>query len=480
MTYKRLAAIGILTLLLLSGCGRIGRGAPKVCKDNLTPVKQTGYVFPKASSIGIYIDTTPSMEGFLCIQREASSPNYYTLCLNELRNMTAADYKEEDTHFYRVDTSVWETPENALTEAKNSEYYVASESLKESRGYENISDGDGYSYPCLTAALENGQKEDFFILITDLYENNSDNAATLINAFQKLAGMDDKKIWGLFAVRTQFAGKVYDVGPDNLTIEYGLDQDAFRPFYVIVRSYPDAVNDFFDRLEERLHIPDGGYAREVFYAPSFQGLDYQNFNNCFIDETLIWEQGNTTVLINGEDELPVYDYLGDRNTLSEEMMFSYLVPDSLREEFEDFAKKFGNRETISIRSASEQVYRLGIPASEMQISRWSDGDQEFQSAKGAYGNFTVSSLLYNADQGMLYAGVKISGLAQGIWRLQWRNVVNQENEASDWWKEWGSYGGSDDCSKTERLGDYVNAVKGALSQEEMCILNGSIYLSVKG
>ena len=81
---------------------------------------------------------------------------------------------------------------------------------------------------------------------------------------------------------------------------------------------------------------------------------------------------------------------------------------------------------------------------------------------------------------MLYAGVKISGLAQGIWRLQWRNVVNQENEASDWWKEWGSYGGSDDCSKTERLGDYVNAVKGALSQEEMCILNGSIYLSVKG
>lgn len=480
MMHKRLTAFGVLVLLLLGGCGGFGRGTPKVCKDSLTPVRQTGHVFPKTASIGIYIDTTPSMEGFLCTQREISAPNYYTLCLNELRNMTAAGYREEDTYFYRVDTSVWRAPENALTEAKNSQYYVPSESLKESRGYENVADGDGYSYPCLTAALENGQTKDFFILISDLYENNSDNAAALINAFQKLAGMDDEKVLGFFAVRTQFAGKVYDVGPDNLTVEYGLDQDAFRPFYVVVRGYPDAVSDFFDTLEERLRIADGDYAREIFYTPSFQGLDYQNFINCVMNEELIWERGNTKVLVNGTEELPAYDYAGDREALSEEMLFYYLVPDLLREEFADFAKEYGTRESGPVKGAGEQLYCLEVPASETQISLWSDAAQEFQTTKEERGSFTVSRLLYDAGQGRLYAGVKVRGLTQGIWRLQWRNVVKQQDEDSAWWKAWGSYGGSDDCSKTERLGDYVNAIKGALPQKETCILNGSVYLTVKG
>ena len=480
MMHKRIAALGILTLLFLGGCGCIGNVNPKIYNDILAPVQQIELSNPKPSSIGIYVDTTPSMKGFLCTQRAANTPNYYTLCLNELRNMTAASYKEEDTYFYRVDTSVWKVPENVLTEAKNSGYYVSSESLKESRGYDNISGGDGYSYPCLTAALKNGEKEDFFILITDLYENKSENAAELINAFQELARADDDKVFGFFAVRTQFAGTVYDIGPDNLKVEYGLDQDAFRPFYVVVRGYPDAVSEFFDNLEERLHIPDGDYAREIFFTSSFQGLDYQNFNNCIIDDELIWEKGNAKVLINGKYELPVYDYIGDREGLSDEMLFSYLVPDGLREKFADFAGEYGSRETVSIGSDNKQVYCLEIPACNTQISLWSDGDQEFQSQKGVRGSFTVSSLFYDADTGMLYAGLKISGFAKGIWRLQWRNTVNQEDKDSAWWKAWGSYGGFSDCSKTERLGDYVIAIKGSITQEELCILNGSIYLNVKG
>lgn len=479
MKYKRLAAFGILILLFLGGCKWIDK-PPKVYKDALESVDQADPISIETLSVGIYVDTTSSMKGFLCTQRAANTPNYYTLCLNEIENMVAAGYKEENTFFYRADTSIWSVPENVLVEAKKSEYYVSSESLKESRKYDNISGGDGYSYPCLTAALHNGQNEDFFILITDLYENESDNAGKLINAFRELAETDDDKVFGLFAVRTQYAGTVHDIGPDNLKIEYGLDQDAFRPFYVVVRGYPDAVCTFFDKLEERLHIPDGDYAREIFYTPSFQGLDYQNFNNCILDDKLIWEQGNAKVLINERNELPVYDYRGVLDALSDEMLFSYLVPDNLRKEFADLAGEYGSMETVSIGNDDRQVYRLEIPASETQISRWSDGDQEFQSQTVAHSSFTVSSLFYDAEWEMLYAGLKISGFTQGIWRLQWRNAVNQGDEASAWWKEWGSYGGSDDYSKTERLDDYVIAIKGSITQQELRILNGSIYLNVKG
>lgn len=482
---KWLAVFGILTLLLLGSCGGIGK-TPKVCKDKLTPVKQMAHAFPKVSSVGIYLDTTPSMKGFLYTPKEASTPNYYISCLTELGNMTAASYREEDTHFYRVDTSVWEAPENVLTEAQNSGYYKKSECLIKNEGkeYDDVLNGndvlkcddDSYPFPCLTAALQHGQLEDFFILITDLYENKSENAPKLINAFQELAGMDDGKVFGFFTVRTHFSGKIYDVGPDNQIVDY----DGPRPFYVVVRGYPEAVSDFIDKLDEHLQITDEDYAREIFYIPSFPGLDYQNFIKCIVDDELIWEKGDTKVSINDTDELPAYDYMGDSDKLSEEMMFSYSVPDFLLDEFKEFAEKTGSWETVKIGGIDKQVYQLTIPASETQISLWSEGDQEFQSRKGAGGSFTVNRLLYDDDQGILYAGLQIKDFTQGIWRLQWRNVVNQEDEDSTWWKAWGSYSGSDDYTKTERLGNYVNAIKGSVTREELCILNGTVYLKVKG
>lgn len=477
MANKQIVALWILALLLLNGC--CGGGETKVCKDSLTPIKQTGIIFPETSSVGIYVDTTPSMKGFLCTQRSTSTPHYYTICLDAIRNMVAAKYKKENVSFYRVDTSVWKVSENALTEAKYSSYYVASESFEKSRGYINISGGNDYSYPCLTSALQNGEAEDLFILITDLYENDSDNADGLINEFQRLAGIDDNKVFGFFGVRTQFAGEVFDIGPDSLTVEYGVDQDEFRPFYVLVRGYPNEVKDLFDNLEKRLNIPAKNYFKAIF-SPSFQGLDYQNFNSCIIDDKVIWEKGNAKVEINGEKELPVYDFLGKRDVLSDEMLFSYLVPEFLRAEFATIAEASGDKESVLIGSAEKQVYRLAIPVRETQISRWSDGEQEFEDLTEARGSFTVSSLFYEPDEGLLYVGLKISGFTQGIWRLQWRNAVKQVEEPPIWLESWGSYSGSDDCSKTERLGDYVNAIMFHAMQEEQCILNGNIYLNVRG
>lgn len=477
MANKRIAALWVLVLLFLSGC--FGGGETKVYKDSLETVKQEKTIVQTTSSVGIYIDTTPSMEGFLCTKRMSITPNYYTICLDAVRDIVASKYENENVSYYRVDTSVWKVLEIALTEAKYSRYYEASENFAKSREYENISGGNSYSFPCLTAALQNGEEEDLFILITDLYENNSDNANRLINEFQRLAGIDDDKVFGFFGVRTQFAGEVFDIGPDNRSIEYGVDRDEFRPFYVLVRGYPNEVNTFFNNLEKHLNIPAENYFKAVF-SPPLQGLDYQNFNSCIIDDKVIWEKGIAKVEINGVKELPVYDYLGKRNLVSEEMLFSYLVPESLLAEYATIAEASGDKESVLIGNIEKQVYRLAIPAREIQISRWSDGEQEFEEQTEAHRSFTVSSLYYEPDEGLLYVGVKISGFTKGIWRLQWRNAVSLEEEIPIWLESWGSYSGSVDCSKTERLGDYVNAIKGRTIREELCVLNGNIYLNVKG
>ena len=59
-----------------------------------------------------------------------------------------------------------------------------------------------------------------------------------------------------------------------------------------------------------------------------------------------------------------------------------------------------------------------------------------------------------------------------------KNVLEYQEEKNDWWLAWGSGSGSTDCSKTQRLGDYIGAIQEHTGQKEFCLLHGTIYLYV--
>lgn len=424
------------------------------------------------------MDITPSMSGFLCNRRCVSSPNYYTICLDELQHMMISNYGAENICFYRVDTSVWETEENVLEEALDPKYYDSSNKLAKSRGYKNVSEGTNYSFPCLTAALEAGQKEDFSILITDLYENKSENANLLINKFGELAGKDDGKVFGCVAIRAPFAGEVYDIGAYGQSAEYGLDSDKFRPFYIVIRGYPDAVSDFCSSMDQRIDAPKSSLVSSVFYIPAYQGLDFRNFNTCeYYDKKVIWIDKNKAVEINGSNSVYVYEYRGKADVLSNELLFSYLVPDEYREKVSAYAKQVGDIEPVLNEGEEYQLIHLPVQVKDQQIARLSNNEESFETADNSKATFVISSLSYDINQGILYVGLQIQNLQSGVWRLQWKNIA--EEEESFWWDEWGSHSGSQDFSKTERLSDFIDSIQKNTSQNEFCLLNGTIYLSVK-
>lgn len=495
MLRKLFVVTGLIGLLLLASCES---RKEVVCRDTIETASRSEQFSPQTRTVGVYMDTTPSMEGFLCTRRAVSTTNYYKNCLDELRNMIARSYALEDTYFYRVDTSVWKTNEDVLSRALDSGYYDSSELLEVRRRgpddsgeprYIDVLNGTGdtdrlgktgYSTACLTAALEEGQKEDFFILITDLYENKSENARELIGKFGELSGQDDGKVFGFLAIRTPFAGEVYDQGPDDRKTEYGIDEDAMRPFYVVVRGYPDEVSEFCYSIQERLAISDENCICSIFDQSSFPGLNYQDFITCNnFDRKWIWSSGYKKVEINGTDEMMIFDYRGKSGAFSEELLFSYRVPDELQEELSKAAKRFGDLELASDDGTGTGRYHMPSSSKEMNLALWSGSDtMTFQSTDDKNATFVVSSLLYDETQGTMRVGLKVKGLTRGTWRLQWKNVLEYQEEKNDWWLAWGSGSGSTDCSKTQRLGDYIGAIQEHTGQKEFCLLHGTIYLYV--
>lgn len=474
MLRKCFVAAGLIGILLLIGCEK------NILCDTAVVVSQETNTTPLTETVGIYMDVTTSMKGFLCEDKREGVTNYYSNCLMELKNMMASGFDSDHIFYYRVDTSVWATKENVLQEALKSGYYVSSSRRAERSEYDynDVSKGTGYSFPCLTAALERGRMEDLSILITDLYENESENASVLIDKFGELASEDDGKVFGIFAVRSQFIGSIHDIGPHNRVDYFGLDEAEFRPFYIVARGYPDQVAKLCSNLEKRLNLPDGYWASYIFNTPSFKGLDDQNFDACKeYDKKLLWickeNKVETDIL-----ERYVYDYRGENSTLSKEIMFSYCVPDQYREEFSAFTSRFGDLVPVLDMGEEQLCHRLPVCVKDMEIARWSDNSKTFENVDDTTAAFIISSLSYDEERGVLYVGIQVEGFSQGIWRLRWKNVAAGEEDAY-WWTEWGSYTGSEDYSKTERLGDYTGAILRSTAQEEFCFLNGSIYLHIE-
>ena len=69
---------------------------------------------------------------------------------------------------------------------------------------------------------------------------------------------------------------------------------------------------------------------------------------------------------------------------------------------------------------------------------------------------------------------------EGLWRLQWKSMLNKTEEQEPWWEQWHSPSGVRvDYSKTERLNEYVEPILEQMPCEGQSILTGVVYLNVK-
>ena len=106
---KYVIFITILCIALCMGC----TSKPKINLSDSVPqmLPEPNSKTKKPEKIGIYVDVTPSMQGFLGMDKSfyknLVKETKYMVCLDEINNIVSSQYINNQINYYRVDTPLW-------------------------------------------------------------------------------------------------------------------------------------------------------------------------------------------------------------------------------------------------------------------------------------------------------------------------------------------------------------------------------------
>lgn len=181
---------------LIAGCGTNTYNLIRVRDMNMDVIeKRYMETETEVKSVGIYIDATPSIEGYIGWQIMGYDGDYpdaapeqaeayeelvpstvFERCLKEIDSVIRSSIIKDSTgiRYYSADSTLWETKKNVLKEAEEYYFYQDSNNKEKGGGYakvEGFPEGNGFGNPSISYAIKNTYKEDFAVVITDLYEN---------------------------------------------------------------------------------------------------------------------------------------------------------------------------------------------------------------------------------------------------------------------------------------------------------------------
>lgn len=170
------------------------------------------------------------------------------------------------------------------------------------------------------------------------------------------------------------------------------------------------------------------------------------------------------------------------------MYFGYAVDSGQRSAFQDLAGESGRKVSVDfLPGAEREIYTIPCLSQELSVALW-DEDRGFKDGDGKtsyYGEdfFHVDAVYYDPDDHMLYTALQLTDkkFTEGIWRLQWKNVLEESASQEPWWNNWHSSSdiGKVDYSKTERLVDYITPILENMPLTEKRVLDGTVYLNIE-
>lgn len=179
----------------------------------------------------VYLDATLSMQGF--ITDNASS--YYQQTLPLIESAVIGRGPGRKINFFRFGNGIENLVERKHLEADKKSFYNNS-SYNTKTLIENVIDKSDISH--LT------------VIVTDLFQDKSD--INQLSDKVKNKFIVNSYVVGILAIKSQFSGKVFDVGTNNYSFDYASSDDSpmtFRPFYIIVFGPHQEITGFLDSLE---------------------------------------------------------------------------------------------------------------------------------------------------------------------------------------------------------------------------------------
>ena len=213
----------------------------------------------------IYFDATLSMQGFV-----VPDSTHYTRICPYLESVIVSGWKEEKIDFFRFGEQVEPIDRSTYLQAGHADFYEQENIYRETFiqkiiDYEDQRFGDQMETSSTpeqpteievnnipeepievatpTEEIEERKKEgQLVVIVTDLFQDRGD--INLLVAQLKEKYIKNGIEVGLFGMRSQFDGTVYDTGIGQAPLPYQGD----RPFYLLVLGRYADITYYFDRL----------------------------------------------------------------------------------------------------------------------------------------------------------------------------------------------------------------------------------------
>ena len=423
MIRSKWLVVGFLTFLLLLAC----RGP--VVKDLPCELSLASSQPPKSDNItiAIHVDGTPSMQGY--VTTSTKSRYAQTLAFLDSAFLTSGSRPQTTVQYYRLGTSSQPIKREAFREAQKPKFY----------------DGSDPNFPPLKvsqieAAITPPDKGDkLSVIITDLYQKDADT--TLVNKKIKDNYLNKEKkgyAVGIWGIKSEFNGTVYDVGLQNSKFNYttqGKQLNQFHPFYVIfLGPYTDIVY-YFDKLCEATLCKDNQFVIFSPYSlvsqPSYlqgtpelpQGLNrLMSINN-----------GNVAVEVKDKN----IELLEVGNKEEKEFKIGYTVP------FNPL------KHTLSIDSNSID--------SEIKIKTFDQFEKDFKEQSGD-SPLKISDWKVTENQLGFVTKINPTNIQPGVYFFTVDAVAKRLQEQT-WWQAWSANEDSQDGAKTNNLLRFLQELK---------------------
>ena len=211
----------------------------------------------------IYFDATLSMQGFV-----VPDSTHYTRICSSLESVIVSGWRNETVNFFRFGEKVESIDRSTYLQAGYESFYEQEDifgktyiekvieneaqfvnaDIGQIRAPEDPEEIDANDTPEEAPVPANTEGQ-LVVIVTDLFQDDSDITQLIGHVKDKYIkkGVDV----GLFGLRSQFDGTVYDIGIGQAPLPYRSDPndpETFRPFYLLILGRHADIAHYFDRL----------------------------------------------------------------------------------------------------------------------------------------------------------------------------------------------------------------------------------------
>lgn len=236
---KKLVTLMLFVLIsaMLYGCSGGSSGTRGVAKPEAISMNKS-----KAVEAAVYLDGTFSMAGYV----NYPSTTIYSDAIKNIERTVTSTWKQENIQYVKFGDSLQNMSREQFLQANNVAFYQEKDTS-------------------LQTVVDSMDANKLNILVTDLFQTNQD-IDSLIISLKKACFSDSSKAMALIGVKSQFNGKIYDVGKNGLSFTYTSKEEVetYRPFYLLVLGKEADVRAFTENYAK--HFEDEKLVKMALFS----------------------------------------------------------------------------------------------------------------------------------------------------------------------------------------------------------------------